>query len=396
MSSSSPRNSPVNGGLVAVLLLLVGMLGYRLLQENTSLFGSSAVSRTVTPRGDLADDEKTTIEIFRNAAPSVVSVTTAQFVSDWQRGLLQVDSGQGSGIVWDKQGHIVTNYHVIADAIQNPDGSAKIGAARVTLADGTTWDAQVKSFLQESDLAVLKIKAPASRLTPLALGTSGDLEIGQNVFAIGNPFGLNHTLTRGIIGGLRRNVPSQRAGAVIEDMIQTDAAINPGNSGGPLLDSAGRMIGINTMIYSPSGAIAGVGQNSGVGFAVPIDSVNLIVPELITGRYGTRPGLGVGLATDEDIRRFQKQGLLGEDFRGAVVVQVAPGSAAFNAGLQPGDIIVGVDDQDVASEQALREILNSYHIGDEVTLRVRRDSTEKRVRVRLQSILDRASLQARP
>lgn len=389
--SAHPKGSPVHGALVGILLLLVGMLSYRLIIEKTSLFGSSAVSRVVTPRGDLAEDEKATIALFRNAAPSVVFITTSDFVTN-QGAVREVDSGQGSGIVWDKEGHIVTNYHVIAGAIEQR-GRPKIGNARVTLADGSTWDAQVLSFLREYDLAVLRIDAPASRLTPLAVGTSEDLQIGQKVFAIGNPFGLDHTLTTGVIGGLHRTVPSQRAGAVIEDMVQTDAAINPGNSGGPLLDSAGRMIGVNTMIYSPSGAIAGIGQNTGVSFAVPVDTVNAVVPQLIQGRYGTKPGLGVGLVPDDRIQALKDRNLIPNDFAGAVVEFVAPGSAASEAGMQTGDVIVAINNETVRTETQLRNAIAKHHIGDTVDLQAMNRSGVRNLQVTLQALLDERSLQ---
>lgn len=383
---TTPTRGAINNWLIGFLLLLVGMLSYRFLIEKTSLFGSSVVSRPVTPRGDLADDEKSTVELFNNASPSVVSVTTAQFVPDRRRRLInRVDSGEGSGVVWDKDGHIITNFHVIASAIaqQKPNGEAVFGSCRVTLADGSAWDAQIHSFAPEFDIAVLKlIDTPPSRLTPLAIGTSRELQVGQKVFAIGSPFGLHKTLTTGIISGLGRNLRSDDDRQRMDDMIQTDAAINPGNSGGPLLDSAGRMIGVNTLIFSPGTASSGVGQNAGVGFAVPIDTVNIIVPELIRGGYGTRPGLGISLYRDEDVRAQIP------DFKGAIVKRVALGSTSFLAGLQPNDIVVAIDGESIDSARSLVENLAAREIGDSVTLTVERGSQEVQIPVTVQAILD--------
>lgn len=382
MSEARKANAPVSGWLVAVLLLLVGALVYRLVLERTTFLGGGPVSRTVTPRGDLADDEQATVDLFHAAAPSVVFVTASELVEDRYRQIQQVDSA-GSGIVWDKEGHIVTNFHVVKKAIQTG------GTPHVTLSDNSSWDAPVISFSPLHDLAVLKINAPASRLVPLAIGTSNDLQIGQKVFAIGNPFGLDHTLTTGVIGGVGRSVPSSLTGEKIEDMIQTDAAINPGNSGGPLLDSAGRMIGVNTMIYSPSGAYAGV------GFAVPVDTVNVVVPELIDKRYGTRPGLGVGLMPDSTVMRLRDRGLIEQP--GALVDYILPGSPIANSGLQPtrrgrlGDLIVSLEGQPIANGAELRAALNKHDIGDSVTLGIVRDGQQQTIRTTLQSYLNQSS-----
>jgi S1-C subfamily serine protease len=228
----------------------------------------NAVPRAVTPRGDLAEDEKTTIAIFRQASPSVVHITTLALRQDaFSLDLFQIPRGTGSGFVWDQDGHVVTNYHVIQGA----------DAARVTLADQSSWTARLVGAYPDKDLAVLMIDAPKNRLRPIPVGTSHDLQVGQKVFAIGNPFGLDQSLTTGVISALGREIESVTR-QTIKDMIQTDAAINPGNSGGPLLDSAGRLIGVNTAIFSPSGAYAGI------GFAIPVDEVNRVVPKLI--RHG--------------------------------------------------------------------------------------------------------------
>jgi len=256
-----------------VLIVLVAGYGWRRWHGQQVGARAEPRPRPVTPRGNLAEDEQATIELFRKAAPSVVHITTlAERVEPFSLNLFRIPRGTGSGIVWDEQGHIVTNYHVIMGA----------DAAVVTLADNSTWSAKLVGAAPHKDLAVLHIKAPADRLAPIIVGTSHDLEVGQKVFAIGNPFGLDHTLTTGVISALGREIESV-SGTPITNVIQTDAAINPGNSGGPLLDSAGRLIGVNTQIVSPSGAFAGI------GFAIPIDTVNWVVAELIARGTVRRP-----------------------------------------------------------------------------------------------------------
>ncbi|KAJ0254089.1 Protease Do-like 1 [Hirschfeldia incana] len=218
---------------------------------------SAAAFVVSTPR-KLQTDELATVRLFQENTPSVVYITNLAVRQDaFTLDVLEVPQGSGSGFVWDKQGHIVTNYHVIRGASD----------LRVTLADQSTYDAKVVGFDQDKDVAVLRIEAPKDKLRPIPVGVSADLLVGQKVFAIGNPFGLDHTLTTGVISGLRREISSAATGRPIQDVIQTDAAINPGNSGGPLLDSSGTLIGINTAIYSPSGA------SSGVGFSIPVDTV---------------------------------------------------------------------------------------------------------------------------
>ncbi|HTS03462.1 MAG TPA: trypsin-like peptidase domain-containing protein, partial [Thermoanaerobaculia bacterium] len=216
------------------------------------LKGAAAAPRPVTARGDLASDEKATIELFQRCSPSVVYITTLARRPVNFFEMTEVAQGTGSGFVWDRQGHIVTNFHVI----ENSDSLV------VTLADQSNWKATLVGAEPDKDLAVLRIGAPEAKLPPILVGTSHDLKVGQKVFAIGNPFGLDETLTTGIVSALGRTIESV-TGRKIQDVVQTDAAINPGNSGGPLLDSAGRLIGVNTQIASPSGASAGI------GFAVP-------------------------------------------------------------------------------------------------------------------------------
>ncbi len=270
-----------------------------------------AVPRLVTPRGDLAGDEQTTIELFERSRDSVVFITPrAQVVDVWTRNVFSVPRGTGSGFIWDDAGHVITNFHVVENASE----------ATVKLADGRSFQATLVGASPAHDIAVLRIGV--SFQPPVPLGSSADLRVGQKVFAIGNPFGLDWTLTTGIVSALDRSLSGER-GPAIDHLIQTDAAINPGNSGGPLLDSAGRLIGINTAIYSPSGASAGI------GFAVPVDTVNRVVPQLIrSGRY-VRPALGIEVDTALNQRLAE---LRGEP--GVIILRVAPGSAADAAGLK--------------------------------------------------------------
>lgn len=338
------------------------------------LVGLTAQPRPVTARGDLAADEKATIEIFERASPSVVYITTRQRVMDvWTRNVFSVPKGTGSGFIWDDLGHVVTNHHVVAGASE----------ALVSLNDGRSYRAVLVGASPQHDLAVLRIDVRIDRPPPVPIGTSRDLKVGQKAFAIGNPFGLDYTLTGGLISALDRSLREEN-GNLIRHLIQTDAAINPGNSGGPLLDSAGRLIGINTAIYSPSGAYAGI------GFAVPVDTVNRVVPELIArGRY-VRPRLGV--ISDEDISRAIARQL---EVPGVVVLQVAPGSAAEQAGIRPtrvgprgevipGDVIQAIDGEPVTTPAELRERLDEHRVGDRVSLTLWRNGERHRVELVLQ------------
>jgi len=326
------------------------------------LLALTAEPRAVTPRGSLAEVEQTNIAIFRKASPSVVYITTTEdLVNLWTRDITRIPRGTGSGFVWDGHGHIVTNFHVIEGA----------SAAYVRLQDQKTYRAVLVGASPADDLAVLRIQASLSILKPLPIGSSADLQVGQMVYAIGNPFGLDHTLTTGVISALDRTIRTENG--VVDGLIQTDAAINPGNSGGPLLDSAGRLIGVNTAIYSPSGAYAGI------GFAVPVDRVNRVVPQLIAhGRY-QRPSLGV--VVDDRMSRLVTERL---GVEGVLVLRVEPGSAAAEAGIRgsrilaegnlvPGDIILGVGDRETRDATELRAALENYRVGDEVRLRLLRE-----------------------
>jgi S1-C subfamily serine protease len=353
--------------LIAVLFLRQSWVG------SASLNDPRAAPRAVTPRGDLSQGEKSTIGLFRQASPSVVHITAITVQRDlFTLNVIQIPEGTGSGVVWDTNGNVITNFHVI----QNAD------AAQVTLADQSNWKARVVGVAPDKDLAVLRIDAPATRLRPIPIGTSKDLQVGQGVFAIGNPFGLDQTLTTGVISALGREIESVTR-RPIQGVIQTDAAINPGNSGGPLLDSAGRLIGVNAAIYSPSGASAGI------GFAIPVDTVNRIVPELI--RYGkiTRPGIGVQAAEEQIAQRLGVKGVL--------VVDVVAGSAAAKAGIRPtrreasgrvrlGDVIVAVDGVKVESPNDLFLALEKYKIGDTVNFSLFRDGKTVQTRVTLEGV----------
>jgi len=333
-----------------------------------------AAPRDVTPRGDLGPDEKSTIDLFQKAKPSVVYIDTRARVFDpWTRNVFSVPKGTGSGFIWDERGDIVTNLHVVEGASE----------ARVRLADGRDSMATLVGSSPAHDLAVLKVSV-STALAPVPIGTSSDLKVGQKVFAIGNPFGLDWTLTTGIVSALDRSLPSEDGRSLNEHVIQTDAPINPGNSGGPLLDSAGRLIGVNAAIFSPSGASAGV------GFAIPVDTVNRVVPQLIgKGKY-LRPTLGIDV--DEGLNQIVTDRL---GIHGVAVLKVTPGSGADTVGLRgvraaadgrivPGDILVAMDGKAVDSVPRLLTRLDDHRVGDRVQLRVLRDGRPMDLTVVLQ------------
>ena len=363
-SSQSESGSPLSRSALGpwlpwlVVFMALALVSQSLLHNFRWWFGRDAEPRPITPRGDLSSGEKATIDLFRQSSRSVVYITTSEVGRDFNFNVLEIPKGTGSGFVWDEEGHIVTNFHVIRGA----------NRVRVTLADQTTWDAEFVRGSAERDLAVLRITAEPARLTPILIGESSDLQVGQSVFAIGNPFGLDQTLTTGIVSGLGRQLRTEEG--VMEDLIQTDAAINPGNSGGPLLDSAGRLIGVNTAIYSPSGASAGV------GFAIPIDAVQRVVPQLI--KYGRvlHPGLGARYAPDSIVQQLNLKGVL--------IAAVTEGSAAQKAGLLPirreqgdvrlGDLIVALDGQNVDDVRDFFRVLGKYEVGAQVKLTIIRDA----------------------
>jgi S1-C subfamily serine protease len=343
--------------LIAVLLVVQFWTMGRAGRLPIIQFDPEAQPRPIAPAGDLADDEKATIALFKQSSRSVVHVTTAQVGRDLRFNVMEQEKGTGSGFIWDENGHIVTNFHVVQGA----------NRFRVTLADQSTWDASPVGIAPDKDLAVLKIDAPAALLQPLLVGESKDLEVGQKVFAIGNPFGLDQTLTTGVISGLGRQIRAM-TDRVIDGVIQTDAAINPGNSGGPLLDSRGRLIGVNTAIYSPSGT------STGIGFAIPVDTVQRIVPQLLRSGKVVRPSLGAEYFPDS----FTQQQMR---VRGVLIGPMASGGAGDQAGLLPtrrndmgmiewGDLIVAVDGRAVESVDELLTVIEGHDIGDTVKLTV--------------------------
>lgn len=361
---------------VLTLAVIILMLLWRSLPMIESLFTPEYSSvRTVTARGDLAADELATIELFEKSRDSVVFISTSRLVQDiWTRNVFAIPRGTGSGFIWDDAGNVVTNFHVI-------EGSSE---ATVKLADGRDYKAALVGVSPAHDIAVLRIGIGFKRPPPVPIGTSHDLKVGQKVFAIGNPFGLDWTLTTGIISALDRSLPSESGTTSIQHLIQTDAAINPGNSGGPLLDSAGRLIGINTAIYSPSGA------SVGIGFAVPVDTMMRVVPQIIAkGKY-IRPTLGIEV--DERLNARVTAML---NIEGVVVFRVTPNSAADKAGLKgatltpdggiiPKDVIVAIQGKQVDSVSKLLAMVDDFNVGDRVQLTIMRDGETRETDVILQ------------
>ena len=309
------------------------------------------------------DDEANNIEVFKRTSPSVVNITNARLVrSFYSLNPQQVPQGSGTGFIWDKQGHIVTNYHVVQQADR----------VLVTLQDGTTYDARPVGLDPSRDLAVLQIDAPGRELIPVIPGDSSQLEVGRKVIAIGNPFGLDTTMTVGVVSALGREIDSVNRRKII-DVIQTDAAINPGNSGGPLLNSLGQLVGVNTAIYSPSGA------SSGISFAIPVNTVKRVVPELIQyGRVQT-PILGITRIPQPDYYR-QLWGI-----EGVIVLDTLEGSAPARAGMRGlsrvdsggirlGDVIIEVEGNAVRNEDDLAAIIEQKRPGDVVSVKTVRDN----------------------
>ncbi len=335
----------------------------------SALWFSASHPRLVTPRGNLAASEQATIALFKTVSPSVVHVfaraaPTASLFSDEQESVVQ----SGSGIIWDAAGHVITNNHVI-------NGTAQIG---VRLTSGEFVAAHVVGAAPNYDLAVLQLERPRSALHPIPVGRSADLQVGQSTFAIGNPYGLDQTLTSGIVSALGRRLPSATPHEV-KGMIQTDAPINPGNSGGPLLDSAGRLIGVNSAILSGSGASAGI------GFAIPVDIVNRVASELIRNGHVPLPGIGIVAAKQDEATS------LGID--GVIIVRTLPDSPAAKAGIEGvtadgviGDIITDVDGKPVHSMEELTSALEDAGIGKQVTLTVERNGEARSVKLTIADI----------
>jgi S1-C subfamily serine protease len=320
----------------------------------------------------LTEEERNTIEIVRRTKNSVVFITNiARVRSFFSYSTQEVPQGSGSGFVWDDKGHIVTNNHVV-------EGGARFV---VSLPNQEEKEAKLVGTEPIKDIAVLKLEDNVAGLSPVPLGSSRDLLVGQKAIAIGNPFGFDHTVTTGIVSALGRNIPGDE-GITIRDMIQTDASINPGNSGGPLLDSRGELIGMNTVIISPSGT------SSGVGFAVPVDTIKKIVPQIIEFGKVIRPGIGIVPVPDSYVRRARVE------IEGAVIGEVPENSQAYEKGLrglardQRGrlyiqDVIVAIDDTKIGSYDDLYNALDNYRIGDTVTLTVDRNGKTRKVALTL-------------
>jgi len=362
-----------------IIMLLAGVVAGIVLYQQLSgpLRSLNATPRVVAPPAELGTEEKNRVEIFERIAPSVVFITSKKRgYYLFRSNVREQEQGSGSGFIWDMDGHIVTNHHVIKDG----------NIFEIVLWDQTSYDAKVVGVFADKDLAVLKIDAPRDKLKPIPVGTNENLKVGQSVLVIGNPFGFDHSLTIGVVSALDRTLESinQRK---ITGGIQTDAAINPGNSGGPLLDSAGRLIGVNTQIYSPSGASAGI------GFAIPVDTVNEVIPLLIRDGVVKTPGLGVFPDGYSDIYARR------HGFDGVLIRRVKPDSAAARAGLKGhrlyrdnsiaaiGDIIIAIDNKKISRNRDLSYVLSDYNVGDEVVVTFLRDGRdERKVRVQLEAV----------
>ncbi|CAM2068824.1 Trypsin-like peptidase domain-containing protein [Sulfidibacter corallicola] len=335
-------------------------------------------ARPVSQRGALTSDEENTINVFEEAASSVVFITTKRRTYDFFRNVMEQPAGTGSGFVWDQKGHIVTNYHVLQGG----------NAFEVVLLDQSIHEAKVIGLYPDKDMAILKIEADPKLLRPIPLGSSSDLKVGQKVLAIGNPFGLDHSLSTGVVSALDRTIESVN-GREIEEVIQTDAAINPGNSGGPLLDSAGRLIGVNTQILSRSGASAGI------GFAIPVDAVRRAAPQLIRFGEVKRAGMGISIGASTSIQRM----LWRRGIKGVLIMYVQPRSGADKAGLrgthrrgrklQLGDILVDIEGEAIATPQDLYRVLDRFEIGTEVNVTFLRNGEKQKTKVTLEAISSR-------
>ncbi|EPS68932.1 hypothetical protein M569_05835, partial [Genlisea aurea] len=342
-----------------------------------ALGDSSVTVQEVTPpvlsSGPLSPSEERIVKLFEKNTYSVVNIFDVTLRPQLNvTGAVEVPEGNGSGVVWDDEGHIVTNYHVIGNSLsRNPAAGVVVARVNILASEGVqkNFEGKLIGADRAKDLAVLKVDAPKEVLKPIVVGSSTALKVGQQCLAIGNPFGFDHTLTVGVVSGLNRDINSQ-AGVTIGGGVQTDAAINPGNSGGPLLDSKGNLIGINTAIFTQTGTSAGV------GFAIPSSTVAKIVPQLIKFGKVVRAGLDVVIASEVIANQLNVR-------NGALVLQVPQGSSAAKAGIQPtsrgfagkiilGDVILAVDDKPVRNRAELLKTLDEYSIGDNVILKLRR------------------------
>ena len=358
---------------VGALALIFAVVFTGVRQWPVNVHSKEAQPRLVATRGQLMADEEVAIRAFNTVSASVVFITNKQVSHDlFHLHTTDVEEDAGSGFVWDPNGYIVTNYHVV----QNSE------SVKVALSDQSIWTAKRVGTDPDKDIAVLKVDAPANLLPPIPIGTSSDLQVGQRVFAIGNPFGYDQTLTAGVVSGLDREITGA-GNHPIKGVIQTDAPMNPGNSGGPLLDTAGRVVGMNTAILSPTGAYAGI------GFAVPIDCINRIVPMIIRGENVARPNLGITTAPDHLVRRLGLDGVL--------VLTISPNTTAAKAGLHAtersdagkvvlGDIITAVDGTAVHTGDDLLRAIDRHKVGDTVQLTILREAKKMDLPVTLEPL----------
>ncbi|MDH4226117.1 MAG: trypsin-like peptidase domain-containing protein [Deltaproteobacteria bacterium] len=358
--------------LRAVTVLLAGLLSVAGCQKDPHESPENVEPHMAPPvtRQVISDDEENNVQVFKDAAPSVVFITNRQLRRDrFTLNVFEIPQGSGTGFVWSRNGYVVTNAHVVEGA----------HSVVVTLFDQSTWVARLVGFSLDKDLAVLKIEAPPEKLKPLPLGHSDTLEVGRKVLAIGNPFGLDSTLTTGVISALGREISSP-SGRKIRGVIQTDAAINPGNSGGPLLNISGELVGVNTAIIGPGGGSAGI------GFATPVNTLRKVVPQLIEHGVEIRPVLGVGVMPDHLARRFGVEGV--------IVMAVHPKGGAAEAGIKGvkqdamgrlllGDVMIQVDGRRVGNSDDLLNAIEQHKPGDIVTVQTRRGNQLLTFRVRL-------------
>jgi S1-C subfamily serine protease len=372
--------STANMLLVAALLLLSGALVYQnwFTSPPVNTQPVDYVSRAAVPAGDLAVDETQRIAVFKRTAPSVVFIRTkdvARFLFSGQIHEQERELSSGTGLVWDKHGHIVTNLHVVEDALRSNES-----ALEVVFADKSTVDAEFVGGVREFDIALLRIKVGVDGIIPIPLGTSDNLNVGQDAWAIGSPFGFDQTLSTGVIGGLNRSVSGADGSGVLSGLIQTDAAINPGNSGGPLLDSSGRMIGVNTAIVSPTGAY------SGLGFAVPVSSVVTAVEMVLQATTeNQRPVLGIKILSPEEALAYGATPDAAR--RGLYIQRIDPNGPASGLGLRPitqrgntiypGDQIIALNGEPTTTPEELHVALGKHASGDVITLSLIRSNGQR-------------------
>lgn len=362
--------------LIAVGLWFMGFIQFGR-QQPPPAHDPDARPREVAPRGPLNAEEAERVSVYRSCKPSVVNVDTLVYNQRGFNSVREERQGTGSGFFWDDAGRIITNFHVIRDALAISAGQVVVAPGRrimITLASGEAIDARLVGIAPDNDLAVVQLKElPAGGVKKITVGSSSDLEVGYTVYAIGSPYGQSFTFTHGIISALDRSIQSPTE-HLIKGVIQVDAPINPGNSGGPLLDREGRLIGVNTAITSPSGG------SVGLGYAIPVDTVNQTVTTLIkTGRQA-QPYIGAIFNLDE--RKLRRAGIP----KGVLITGVRPGSPAADAGLRGGELILKVNGEEIEGLADFERILNNVKVGDTLEFTVRRNGRELDVAVKVEGI----------